>query len=281
MENGGKSPMAGQSQPKRRRRTMPFKQLFPNILTVLALCSGLTSIRFAIGEQWESAVVALVIACFLDGIDGIVARLLHGTTKFGAELDSLSDAISFGMVPALLLYLWAMQGAGTVGWALCLLFAVCCVLRLARFNTMVGDPGLPPWAHNYFTGVPSPAAAGLAILPMILSFYFEAGVFNSPVVVGLFLAAVSFLMVSKVPTFSVKRLRVPRQFALPMMLLIATAAGFLVTETWATLGLMGVVYLASIPFSVVTFARLSKRGGPTAEELAEEDEDPFHSPDGG
>ena len=256
------------NKPK-QRKTLPFNKLFPNILTVLALCSGLTSIRFAIAEDWERSVIALVIACFLDGIDGLVARLLHGTTKFGAELDSLSDAISFGMVPSILLYLWAMQGAGTVGWALCLLFAVCCVLRLARFNTMVGDPGLPSWAHNYFTGVPSPAAAGLAILPMILSFYFEAGVFNSPLIVGVFLAAVSFLMVSKVPTFSVKKLRVPRQFALPMMIFIALFAGFMVTETWATLGLMGIVYIASIPFSVITFRRLSRRGGLSEEELAE------------
>ncbi|MBT4741050.1 MAG: phosphatidylcholine/phosphatidylserine synthase, partial [Rhodospirillaceae bacterium] len=136
---------------KRPRRTMPFNQLFPNMLTVLALCSGLTAIRFAISADWERAVIALVIACFLDGIDGLVARLLRGTTKFGAELDSLSDAISFGVVPSIMLYLWAMQDAGTLGWALCLLYAVCCVLRLARFNTMVGDPGLPSWAHNYFT----------------------------------------------------------------------------------------------------------------------------------
>ena len=254
---------------KRPRRTMPFNQLFPNMLTVLALCSGLTAIRFAISADWERAVIALVIACFLDGIDGLVARLLRGTTKFGAELDSLSDAISFGVVPSIMLYLWAMQDAGTLGWALCLLYAVCCVLRLARFNTMVGDPGLPSWAHNYFTGVPSPAAAGLAILPMILSFYFDAGVFNTPTIVGIFLATVSFLMVSKVPTFSNKKLRVPRQFALPMMILIALFAGFMVTETWATLGLMGLVYLASIPFSVITFSPLSKRGGPTEEELAE------------
>lgn len=262
----------------RNRRTMPFNQLFPNMITVLALCSGLTSIRFAIEGQFERAVIALVIACFLDGIDGFAARLLRGTTKFGAELDSLSDGISFGMVPAILLYLWAMKGAGTIGWALCLLFAVCCVLRLARFNAMVGDPGLPSWAHNYFTGVPAPAAAGLAILPMILSFYFEADVFNQPFVAGIFLATVSFLMVSKVPTFSVKKLRVPRQFALPMMLLIATATGFLVTETWATLGIMGVLYLSSIPFSVITFQRLSKRGGPTPEELAEAEEDGFDPP---
>ncbi|MGB1876391.1 MAG: CDP-alcohol phosphatidyltransferase family protein [Rhodospirillaceae bacterium] len=258
-----------QQADQRPRQTMSFNKLFPNMLTVLALCSGLTAIRFSISEDWESAVIALVIACFLDGIDGLAARLLRGTTKFGAELDSLSDAISFGMVPSIMLYLWAMQDAGTLGWALCLLYAVCCVLRLARFNTMVGDPGLPSWAHNYFTGVPSPAAAGLAILPMILSFYFDAGVFNTPTIVGLFLATVSFLMVSKVPTFSVKKLRVPRQFALPMMIFIALFAGFMVTETWATLGLMGLVYLGSIPFSVFTFMRLSKRGGPTEEELAE------------
>ncbi|MGY8963309.1 MAG: CDP-diacylglycerol--serine O-phosphatidyltransferase [Rhodospirillales bacterium] len=258
-----------QEKERSQPRTMSFNKLFPNMLTVLALCSGLTSIRFAISEDWERSVIALVIACFLDGIDGLVARLLRGTTKFGAELDSLSDAISFGMVPSILLYLWAMQGAGTLGWALCLLYAVCCVLRLARFNTMVGDPGLPSWAHNYFTGVPSPAAAGLVILPMILSFYFNAGVFSNHWVVGIFLGTVSFLMVSKVPTFSIKKLRVPRQFALPMMLLIALFAGFMVTETWITLGLMGVIYLGSIPFSIVTFARLSKRGGLTEEELAE------------
>lgn len=274
MDDGRETPVTGQSAAtpptgKHQRRTMPLNQLVPNILTVLALCSGLTAIRFAIGEDWERAVVALVIACFLDGIDGLVARLLRGTTKFGAELDSLCDAISFGMVPAIILYLWTMQGAGTVGWALCLLFAVCCVLRLARFNTMVGDPELPSWAHNYFTGVPAPAAAGLVILPMILSFYFDAGIFSNRVVVGVFLATVSFLMVSRVPTFSIKKLRVPRQFALPMMIFIALFAGFMVTETWATLGLMGLVYLGSIPFSIVSFQRLSKRGGPTPEELAE------------
>ena len=278
MPEDGHIPSSPSASDQKPRRTMPFNQLFPNVLTVLALCSGLTSIRFAIGGDFERAVIALVIACFLDGIDGLVARLLRCTTKFGAELDSLSDAISFGMVPAILLFLWAMQGAGAVGWALCLLFAICCVLRLARFNAMVGDPGLPSWAHNYFTGVPAPAAAGLAILPMILSFYFEAGVFNSPLVVGIFLATVSFLMVSKVPTFSLKHLRVPRQFVLPMMLLIVTATGFLVTETWATLGLMGLFYLISIPFSVVSFHRLSKRGGPTPEELAESEDDTYGAP---
>lgn len=273
MDDGRDAPELEQTTSKPTRRTMPLNQLVPNILTVLALCSGLTAIRFAIGGEFEKAVVSLVIACFLDGIDGFVARLLRGTTKFGAELDSLSDAISFGMVPAILLYLWAMQEAGPIGWALCLLLAVCCVLRLARFNAMVGDPGLPSWAHNYFTGVPAPAAAGLAILPMILSFLFEAGIFSSPIVVGVFLATVSFLMVSRVPTFSIKKVRVPRQFALPMMIFVALFTGFMVTETWATLGLMGVAYLASSPFSMLSFHRLSKRGGPTPEELAEVEAD--------
>lgn len=269
MDDGRDTSAVEPSASKPSRRTMPINQLVPNLLTVLALCSGLTAIRFAIGGEFEKAVVALVIACFLDGIDGFVARLLRGTTKFGAELDSLCDAISFGVVPAMLLYLWAMQSVGTIGWALCLLLAVCCVLRLARFNTMVGDPELPAWAHNYFTGVPAPAAAGLSILPMILSFLFDAGIFSHPVVVGLFLATVSFLMVSRVPTFSVKKLRVPRYLALPMMIFVALFTGFMVTETWATLGLMGVAYLASIPFSIISFRRLSKRGGPTPEELAE------------
>ena len=238
------------------KKSMSFNRLLPNILTVLALCSGLTAIRFALNEKWEEAVIALVIACFLDGIDGLVARILRGTTKFGAELDSLSDAISFGVVPSLLVYLWAMKAVGTIGWALSLLYAICCILRLARFNTMIGDPSLPPWSNYYFTGVPAPAAAGLITLPLILSFYFDAGFFNSPIVVGFFLISVSLLMVSKVPTFSLKRSRIPNSFVLPIMLLVALLTVFLVTETWVTLALMGFGYLLSIPFSCFSFYRL-------------------------
>jgi len=244
-----------------RLKSLSFNRMIPNILTLLALCAGLTSIRYGLSDQWEQAVIALVIACILDGIDGRVARLLRGATKFGAELDSLSDAISFGVVPALLVYLWAMQHVGGIGWALCLLYVVCCVLRLARFNTMVGEPDLPVWAHSYFTGVPAPAAAGLTILPMILSFYFQAGIFNNSLIVGLFLLVVSYLMVSRVPTYSGKLTRLKTQLFLPLMILVGLTAAFLVTDPWATLSLMGLFYVSSIPISIFTFRRLSRRGG--------------------
>ncbi|MBX7201224.1 MAG: CDP-diacylglycerol--serine O-phosphatidyltransferase, partial [Rhodospirillaceae bacterium] len=152
----------------RRFKSLSFNRIFPNVLTLMAACSGLTAIRYAINDQWDRAVIALVAAAMLDGVDGRVARMLRGTSKFGAELDSLADAISFGVAPAMIMYLWAMNGAGSLGWPLCLLHAVCCVLRLARFNTMIGQPDVPHWAHNYFTGVPSPFGAGIAILPLIM-----------------------------------------------------------------------------------------------------------------
>ena len=241
------------------KKSMSFNRLLPNILTVLALCSGLTAIRFALNEKWEEAVISLVIACFLDGIDGLVARILRGATKFGAELDSLSDAVSFGVVPSILVYLWAMNTAGTIGWALSLFYTVCCILRLARFNTMEVDPSVPGWSKNYFVGVPSPAAAGLIILPLIYSFYFEAGIFNNPTIVGFFLIIVSLLMVSRVPTFSIKRSRIPNKLVLPLMLLVALLTVFLVTDTWATLGLLGLLYIISIPFSCISFYNSAKK----------------------
>jgi len=247
------------TQRRRRIGSLSVNRMLPNMLTLLALCAGLTSIRYGLNEEWQRGVIALILAMFLDGIDGRVARMLRGTSKFGAELDSLSDAISFGVAPAIMIYLWVMQGAGGIGWALTLIFAVCCVLRLARFNTMLGEPELPPWAHNYFTGVPAPAGAGLCIMPMVLSFYLDAGIFNSPFVVGLFLIVVSFLMVSRVPTYSGKRLRIKPQFVLPVMVLTGLTTAFIVTNPWATISALGVAYMASIPFSMVSFARLKKR----------------------
>ena len=133
------------SAARRRLKSLSFNRIFPNILTLLALCAGLTAIRYGINTQWDRAAGALVLAAMLDGVDGRVARMLRATTKFGAELDSLADAVNFGVAPAMLMYLWVMHDAGGIGWALCLLHAVCCVLRLARFNTMVGQPDLPPW----------------------------------------------------------------------------------------------------------------------------------------
>jgi CDP-diacylglycerol--serine O-phosphatidyltransferase len=247
------------SAARRRLESLSFNRIFPNMLTLLALCAGLTAIRYGLNGQWDRAAVAVVLAGMLDGVDGRVARMLRSTSKFGAELDSLADSISFGVAPAMMMYLWVMHDAGGIGWALCLLHAVCAVLRLARFNTMVGQPDLPPWAHNYFTGVPSPGGAGIAILPLILWLYSESEFFHSPVVVGIFLLASSILMVSRVPIYSGKHVRLKPQWVLPLMILIGAFAAFLVTDPWATLSLVGIVYIASIPFSVLSFRRLQAR----------------------
>lgn len=238
---------------------LSFNRLIPNILTMGALCAGLTAIRFGLHGKWEAGVVAILVAGVLDGLDGRIARLLHGTSKFGAELDSLSDFVSFGVAPAMLLYFWTMQGAGGFGWALVLLFSVCCALRLARFNTMLGQPDLPPWAYNFFTGVPAPAAAGMVLLPMMLSFQTESDFFARPGIVAVFLVCVSFLMVSKIPTFSGKRFRVPHKYVMPMLLVVGLLAAFLVTEPWTTISIVTIGYAACIPLSLRAFRRLSQQ----------------------
>ncbi|RAU20172.1 CDP-diacylglycerol--serine O-phosphatidyltransferase [Paramagnetospirillum kuznetsovii] len=245
-------------RPRRAPRIpgLSINKLIPNILTLLALCAGLTSIRFAMHDMWKEAVVATVLAAVLDGLDGRVARLLQGTSKFGAELDSLSDFVSFGVAPAMVLYFWTMRGAGGFGWALVLLFSVCCALRLARFNTMIGEPDLPPYAYNFFTGVPAPAAAGMVLLPLALTIQFGGGFFDRPMVVAMFLMGVSFLMVSKLPTYSFKKVRIPHKWVLPILLVVGLMAAFMVTEPWLTLSLLGCGYMASIPFAVRSFSRL-------------------------
>ncbi|KJS44281.1 MAG: CDP-diacylglycerol O-phosphatidyltransferase [Rhodospirillaceae bacterium BRH_c57] len=254
-------------------KTLSFNKIIPNIVTLLALSAGLTSIRFGLRGEFESAVLAIFLAAVLDGIDGRIARMLKGTTKFGAELDSLSDFISFGVAPAVILYMWTLQGAGGIGWALSLLLAVCAALRLARFNTMLGEPDPPSWAHNYFVGVPAPAGAFLVLLPMVMSFHFDSGFFESPWVVGVFVITVSFLMVSRVPTYSFKRFRVPAVWVLPLMIVVGLLAAFLVTEPWATLGVIGLIYLAGIPFSMRSYRGLQSRAAAHAGTLPPEDED--------
>lgn len=256
--------------------TLSFNRIFPNIITLLALCAGLTAIRYAMAGKFEQAVTAQVISAVLDGVDGRVARLLRATSKFGQELDSLADGISFGVCPALVLYVWTMSTYSSVGWALCLLYAACCVLRLARFNTMVGQPDLPPWAHNYFTGVPAPAGAGLAIMPMILWLYTENDFFRSPILQGVVLLGVALLMVSRLPTFSGKHVRLKPQWVPPLMLLIVVTVAFLVTDTWATLSVLGIAYLLSIPVAVFKFRKLKRAPVATQAAVAAEAADEVH-----
>jgi len=159
-----------QRSPMTRLRDQSFNRLIPNILTLLGLCAGMTAIRLALVERWELAVAAIAVAAVLDALDGRIARLLDTSSKFGAELDSLADVVGFGVVPGLLLYIWTMHDAGGIGWAVTLLFAVCCSLRLARFNTKLDNADLPAWTGRFFVGVPAPAAAGLALTPMMAHF---------------------------------------------------------------------------------------------------------------
>ncbi len=247
-------------RPRRPRlKGLPFNRMIPNILTLLALCAGMTAILFGLQNRWEQAVLALLVAAILDGLDGRVARILKGTSKFGAELDSLSDFICFGVAPAMLLYLWTMRDLGRLGWVLVLLFSVCCALRLARFNTNLDKPDMPPWAYNFFSGVPSPAGAGLVILPMILSLQFGDEFLRRPHVVAVFLVVVSALLVSRIPTFALKKFKVPHPWVLPTMLFVGLFAALLVAAPWLTMAAAMIAYLAAIPFSVRAFRNLRRK----------------------
>lgn len=260
------------NRPRRRPRikTLPFNRLLPNIVTVLALCAGLTAIRFGFQARWELAVLAIVLAGIFDALDGRLARLVGGSTKFGAELDSLSDFVSFGVAPAVLLYFWTLQHARGVGWALALLFAVCAALRLARFNTKLGVSDMPAWAYNYFTGVPAPGAAGLVLLPMILSFQFGDAFLKNSVLNAAVIVTVAFLMISRIPTYSFKQFGVPHKLVLPVLLLVGLMAAFLVTSPWATVTVIGIAYIVSLPFSVRSFRALQREAARLRERVPEE-----------
>ncbi|MEL0107052.1 MAG: CDP-diacylglycerol--serine O-phosphatidyltransferase [Rhodospirillaceae bacterium] len=241
-----------------RLKALHFNRMIPNILTLLALCAGLTAIRFSLQEQWVHAVVALLAAAIFDGLDGRVARILKGTSKFGAELDSLSDFISFGVAPAIVLYLWTMQTWGKFGWLIVLIYAVCSALRLARFNTNMDESDKPAWTVNFFTGVPAPAAAGLVIAPMVMSFQFNTTFVREPAFVAGFLLVIAALMISRVPTFALKKIKVAHKWVLPLMLIIGLFAASIMSAPWATLLAIGVIYAGSMPFSIRMFRRLER-----------------------
>lgn len=240
-----------------RPRGLPVNSLIPNVLTVLALCAGMTSIRFALQERYELAVIAIVVAAILDGLDGRVARLLKGATKFGAEMDSLSDFVCFGVAPALLAFLWSTHELGGFGWMASLAFGTCCALRLARFNTALDDPDRPAWAGKFFTGVAAPAGAGFAMLPLAVSFQ-VGDVVRVPELMSIWLLVVALLMVSRIPTYSFKGLRVRREQVLPLLVVVGIVAAMLVSYPWFVLSTIGFAYLASIPFSVMRYRRYER-----------------------
>lgn len=244
--------------PRQRLKGLHINRMIPNVLTLLALTAGLSALRFALLERWEHAVLAIAAATVLDGLDGRIARILKGATKFGAELDSLSDFVCFGVAPAMVLYLWALSDAGRVGWALVLVLCICCALRLARFNTDGDEPNRPAWTRNFFVGVPSPAGAGLVLFPMILWFQVESDFLRQPAIVGLFMLVGAGLLVSRIRTFSFKKVHVAQAWVLPSMLGVGLYLAFLLSIPWITLAVTIVAYAASIPFSVRAHREISR-----------------------
>src|SRR5262249_45003672 len=238
-------------EPRRRRfRPIPIRILVPNLITLLALCAGLTAIRLAVEDKLELALAAIVFAAILDAIDGRIARLLKGTSRFPAELDSLADFVNFGVAPALILYFWGLRDLHSLGWIAALAYAICAGLRLARFNVMLDDPSRPAWAANYFVGVPAPAGAILVLLPIYIHFLGMPLFAVIPPIVFLYTLAIAFLMVSRLPAFSGKKLgrRVSPDMVLPVFVLVVLFFALLFSYPWEVLTIGTLLYLASLPF---------------------------------
>src|SRR5216684_1888213 len=228
-------------EPKRRRfRPIPVRTLVPNLITLLALCAGLTAVRLAIEGKLEFALAAIVLAAVLDGIDGRIARLIKGTSRFGAELDSLADFVNFGVAPALILYFWDLHELRSAGWIAALVFAICAGLRLARFNVATDDPNRPAWASNFFVGMPAPAGV------------------------------IAFLMVSRLPVFSGKRLgtRVPREMVLPVFVVVVLFVALLLSYPWTVLTLGTLVYLGCLPLGFWSYRRFERSAAQAAQQAA-------------
>jgi CDP-diacylglycerol--serine O-phosphatidyltransferase len=264
------------------RHGIPLRTIVPNAVTALALCSGLFGIRFGIGGEWEKAAIAIIIAAVLDGLDGRIARLLNGQSRFGAELDSLSDVTAFGVAPAIIIYLWVLDplAPGSLlqrqwidwGWVAVLAHAACCALRLARFNANIDRKDQPHKSAGYLTGVPAPAGAGLLFLPLYLFIWTGSDIFRHPGVVVPWTALVAFLMISSVATYSWGSLRLRSGLRLGALVVIAVIAAALASNPWPVLSISGVIYVLVIPFSILTYGRIRRQratqpagAGPPAE----------------
>ena len=247
-------------EPARRRpRGIPLRAVVPNAVTALALCFGLTGVRFAIADEWERAVAAIVIAAVLDGMDGRIARMLNGSSRFGAELDSLSDVIAFGVSPAVIIYLWALQYFEKFGWIFALAHAVCAALRLARFNAAIDVEEQPHKSAGFLTGVPAPAGAGLALLPLYLWLWTGEELFRQPWLVAPWTALVAFLMISNLATFSWTSLRLRSHVRLGALVVIALVGGALFSAPWPTLSVAAILYALLIPFSIASYAKVKRQ----------------------
>ncbi|WP_078709397.1 CDP-alcohol phosphatidyltransferase family protein [Consotaella salsifontis] len=257
------APFDGEDEGASARRRIPFRSIIPNLITLLAICAGMTGVRLAFEGRFEIAVAMVLGAAALDGIDGRIARLLKGQSRFGAEMDSLADIVNFGIAPGLLLYAHTLKEAGSLGWIAALLYATACALRLARFNTMLDDPHQPKWHTGYFVGVPAPAGAGLAMLPMYLSFMgVDLGYYPATATLSaLYIVFIGLLMVSRLPTFSGKSvgIRLRRDVVVPLILLVVLYVALLMSFLWQTLAATAVAYFISIVFSVRSYRERARR----------------------
>ena len=263
--------LKGQLRPRLRPGGRPrfsgpsFNRMIPNLLTMLGLCSGLTGMRFALEGRFGAAAVAILVAAVIDGLDGRLARLLKATSRFGAEFDSLADFVCFGVAPAFILYLWSLQAWHGYGFMPCLMFAVCMALRLARFNAAIDGPPHPAFTYNFFTGVPAPAGAGLALFPLFLGLEAQAmhwdwllSVVQYPAMVAVTLVGVALLLVSTLPVWSFKNFKVPTRYVLPMLLGTGLFAALLVADPWAALAAGGLVYVGMLPLSARSYGALRR-----------------------
>jgi CDP-diacylglycerol--serine O-phosphatidyltransferase len=243
----------------REPRGIPFRAMIPNAITALALCFGLTGVSLAIGGEWQKALAAIVLAGVLDGLDGRIARLLRAESKFGAELDSLSDNIAFGTAPALILFLWSLQTAPRFGWIAALALAVCCALRLARFNARIDAAEQPHKSAGFNTGVPAPAGAGLAFVPIYLWLISGNEWFRTWPLVMAWTILIALLMISSIPTYSWSSIRIRRGWRLFALAGIALVGAALIRAPWHTLLLVAALYLAMIPAALASYARVKRR----------------------
>jgi CDP-diacylglycerol--serine O-phosphatidyltransferase len=248
---------------RRRFREIPVRTLVPNMITLLALCAGLTAIRFSVEGRLEWALAAIVFAAALDGIDGRIARLIKGQSRFGAELDSLADFVNFGVVPGVILYFWGLHQMGGVGWIAAMVFAICAGLRLARFNVAIDDPNKPAWAGNFFTGVPAPAGAITVLLPIYLDLL---GVPRLTPLALVYTLLIALLMVSRLPVFSGKQIgtRVRPEMVLPIFVLVVLFVAVLVSYPWPVLAVGTLCYLALLPLGWLSYRRYEREAAATA-----------------
>jgi CDP-diacylglycerol--serine O-phosphatidyltransferase len=237
---------------------IPLRALAPNAVTALALCSGLTGVRFAISLAWEKAVLCVLLAGILDGLDGRIARMLKGESRFGAELDSLSDVIAFGVSPAIIIYLWSLQQVPQYGWIIALAHAVCCALRLARFNANIDATVQPHKSAGFMTGIPAPAGAGLMLLPIYLWLWTGLDIFRQSLIVAPWVAVVALLMISSVATFSWSSLRLRRGIRLWVLLAVALIGTALINEPWISLSVLCLLYLIGIPLSIRSYSKVRR-----------------------